>query len=171
MNNSSLANKENTLYKGTVNSNNFNDVKITGIYWLNPDITPNNHPYPGEWGMLEVLGNNSYQRFTSYNSKEDSKTAVRSFTNSTWSAWSKQQNNNVRGIIAVSRTGVSVSTSTTNVTVSYNVPSYPIAVIPIIHGGVPVYCSVNSWTQTSAQVMLCGSQSTSNRTLQLLVVY
>ena len=121
--------------------------------------------------MLEVLGNNSYQRFTSYNSKGDSKTAVRSFTNNVWSTWSTQQNNNVRGIIAIAKTGVSVSTSTTNVTVSYNAPSYPIAIIPIMHGGIPVYCSVNSWTQTSAQIMLYGSQSASNRTLQLLVVY
>lgn len=169
--NSSLANKENLLYKGTLSGNDFNMAAFPGIYWINPTTTSYHHPYPGSWGMLEVLGNNLFQRFISYDSNGHSKTAIRSFTNGVWSEWSKQQNNNVRGIVAVSKTGVSVSTSITNVTVNYNVPEYPIAVIPIIHGGTPVYCSVNSWTQTSAQIMLCGSQSVSNRVLQLLVIY
>lgn len=171
LNNSSLANKENNLYKGTVSSNNFNDVIVPGIYWLNPETTPNNHPYPGSWGMLEVLGNNLFQRFISYDSGGYSKTAIRSRTNGVWSKWSDAHNDKVKSIATASKTGISVSTSTTNVTVNYNVPEYPITVIPIMHGGTPVYCSVNSWTQTSAQIMLCGSQSASNRTLQLLIVY
>ncbi len=73
-------------------------------------------------------------------------------------------------IIATAK-NITLSSRGTDLVVSYNVPRFPIAIVPMIHGGVPAYISVNSWSQTQAHIFVRAAADASNRTFQLIVVY
>lgn len=45
------------------------------------------------------------------------------------------------------KSGVRVGTTPTSITIPFNCPSNPIAIIQHAHGGVPVTYSVNVWTK------------------------
>lgn len=157
--------------KGTAKENDFNDIKTQGTYWINPSTTSANHPFPGSYGQLEVFGNNAYQRFTVYSDSKNTQEAIRSCTNAEWSNWEKSAKNNVRGIIIASQVAESVRTEASTLSINYNCPRNPIAIIPIPQGGAPFMCSVNSWTQSQATLGLKATEELKNRRVAIAVIY
>ena len=70
-----------------------------------------------------------------------------------------------------SSAGVSVGASIKSVTINYDCPSTPISIIPIPQGGVPLICSVNSWTNKQAQIFVQSAQESENRKIQIAIIY
>lgn len=92
------------------------------------------------------------------------------YNNGNWTPWFTIKEN-TQNIMFTSISNISIGTSISSININYSCPKQPIMVIPIIHGGVPAMCSVNTFTDTSAQVLIQGATSASNRRIQLLIVY
>lgn len=157
-------------YKGSATQDNFDDIKTQGTYSINPSITHTNHPYPGKYGVLEVVGD-FFQRFTAYDSEGNIQEATRAFSDHKWTPWDKEEKDNIKKIIVVSKTVESIGTSTSQLTIDYNCPSEPVAVIPIPQGGGPFMCSVNTWSKTQAQIGLKAIEELKNRRVAIAVIY
>lgn len=85
--NSNLANKQDVLIKGVPSDTSFDTINVPGIYWINPGVTTGNHPYPGEWGVLEVWEATTgavMQRFTVFH---NGLSATRCYANNQRYTW------------------------------------------------------------------------------------
>lgn len=162
--------KQDSLSRGQASVADFNAIQGIGYHWINPNVTHQNHPYPGTWSILEYLAN-GYQRFYTYESNGNLQSAVRTFTNDAWTPWALSACQNVKSVAIATARNVTLKTSGTDLVVNYNVPRYPIAIVPMIHGGVPAYISVNSWSNTQAHIFIRSASDASNRTIQLMIVY
>ncbi len=74
--------KQDNLMHHEIPNSDFNNITALGYHWINPNNQVHNHPYPGTWGILEMLGF-GYQRFTTYDRSGNFRIAVRSYTNNT----------------------------------------------------------------------------------------
>lgn len=69
------------------------------------------------------------------------------------------------------KSGVRVGTTPTSITIPFNYPSNPIAIIPHAHVGAPFTCSVNVWTKTEAVIMVEAKQNLTNRNVVIAIIY
>lgn len=164
--------KQNALFAFTTKKRDFNEIMYEGWHWVDPSVTTINHPFPGEKGMLEVMGR-YVQRFSTYNSEGEVKEAVRTYQNGKWTNWSNVSANvpNLRKIMTKKSDPINVTTSSQQVVVDINCPGNPIAIIPYVDGGAPFMCSVNSWTKTSVTINVEGTKSINNRRVVLVIIY
>lgn len=74
-------------------------------------------------------------------------------------------------ITIVSKSGVSVGTTSTSISIGVSLKKTPVSIIPVAHGGSPFMISVNSWSENQINISVKATESLTNRTIQLICFF